>query len=178
MSQSMKNFIGKYGTAADAAAEGSPIFPETILTAAALESGYAKSKLAADYNNFFGIKKQKGDGWTGKVVSFKTKEQDKKGNVYWVIAEFRHYETPEDSFKNYVRFIQGPRYVKAGVTTAKDPVEQFKKIHAAGYATDTKYSNLLTSIFNSVKEWSIRYPGAATTGGSLAVLGIIAAFFF
>jgi flagellum-specific peptidoglycan hydrolase FlgJ len=175
MSASMINFIGKYGEYAKTAATGSAIFPETILCAAALESGYAKSELSSKYNNFFGIKAQKGDGWTGKTVTYKTREQKASGEVYYVNAAFRHFDSPADSFKNYVKFITGPRYIKAGVTSAKSPVEQFEKIKAAGYATDVNYAGILSNMFNGVKDWAAAYPAA---GSGLAAVILIISFFF
>lgn len=170
MSTTFNNFIAKYGNYAKAAAAGTPIFAETILTAAAAESSYGKSQLSAKYNNFFGIKAD--PSWKGKKIVFSTKEQKKDGSVYVVQAAFRHYDTPAESFINYVKFISGPRYVKAGVTTAKNPQEQFKKIQAAGYATDIKYSEKLISIFNGIKDWTKAYPiaAAATTGTATALL--------
>ncbi len=175
MATKLELFINKYGLHAQAAAAGSAIFPETILCAAALESGYAKSELSNRYNNFFGIKAQKGDGWTGKTVTYKTKEQKANGEVYYVNAVFRHYDTAEDSFKNYVKFISGTRYVKAGVTNAKSPIEQFEKIKAAGYATDVNYAGILSKMFNGVKDWAAAYPAA---GGGLAAVLLVLSFFF
>ena len=90
--------------------------------------------------------------------------------MYTVNAAFRHYDTAEASFRNYVKFIQGPRYVKAGVTKAQSPQEQFEKIHAAGYATDVAYSNKLKNIFNSVKSWAVKNPVKAAGSGLATAL--------
>lgn len=174
MEIALTNFVQKYGNNAKLAAAGTAIFPETILCAAALESGYGKSELAAKYNNFFGIKANGKDGWKGKVVGYKTKEQKKDGTVYWVTANFRHYDTATDSFKNYVNFIQGPRYIKAGVNTAATPVEQFQKIKDGGYATDISYPTKLKNLFNSIKSWPAAYPVSTGAGGVLLLLS----FFF
>jgi len=171
----MTSFVQKFGSAAIAAAAGSTIFPETILTAAALESGYGKSKLSSQYNNFFGIKAD--SSWKGKSVVFATKEQDKNGKVFTVNAKFRHYDTVEESFRNYVKFISGPRYVKAGVTTAATVEKQFMAIKAGGYATDVSYVNKLKSIFNSVQDWASKNPGDAGAGVA-TILFIFAGFFF
>lgn len=172
MSTKANIFVETYGSYAKQAAQGTGIFPETILTAAALESGYAKSSLASVHYNFFGIKA--GKSWTGKTITYNTKEQKADGTVYVVSAVFRKYDSPADSFKDYVKLLSTSRYVKYGVTTAKTPIEQFEKIKAAGYATDINYTTKLTKIFNSVTSWATTTNGI----GILTGLAITAATFF
>jgi flagellum-specific peptidoglycan hydrolase FlgJ len=170
----MQPFIAKYGTAAATAAAGTPIFKETILTAAGLESAYGKSSLTVKHNNFFGIKAD--SRWKGAKAAYKTNEQRKDGSVYVVTAYFRSYAKPEDCFADYVKFVQGPRYIAAGVTKAKTPQEQFEKLQKAGYATDVNYSTKLKNIFNSVASWISTHPTAATGGAT--VLLLLGTFFF
>ncbi len=132
-----KTFYNKFKPAAISAAAGTKIFPETILAAAALESSNGLSELASRYNNFFGIKA--GIEWQGKRVVMQTTEQRGDGTRYKIDAPFRVYDSPADSFRNYVQFISGPRYVRAGVLSAATPVAQFAALHQAGYATDISY---------------------------------------
>lgn len=172
----MNAFIAQYGAAAHNAAAGTTIFPQTILSAAALESGYGESNLSKKYNNFFGIKA--GPEWTGKFVTLQTKEQDPNGKVSVINARFRFYNSPEESFRNYVKFISGPRYVRAGVLNATSPVDQFAKIKAAGYATDVKYVSKLTEIFSSVKTWLIENPGITNSLPFIGFALLAAGFFF
>lgn len=131
------DFVRKYLIAAQNASAGSKIFPATILAAAALESGNGRSALALKYNNFFGIKADV--TWKGKKTVFETKEQDRSGKVFTVKAAFRWYDTAEESFRNYVHFVTGNRYINAGILTAASPAEQFASLHKAGYATDINY---------------------------------------
>jgi flagellum-specific peptidoglycan hydrolase FlgJ len=174
----VSNFKNRYSAAAIQAAAGSAIFPETILAAAGLESSYGRSVLSAQYNNFFGIKKQPGDGWTGNTVTMPTKEQDASGNVYTVNAKFRHYDTAADSFRGYVKFVSGPRYVKAGVTTAANPEEQFAALRKAGYATDVNYPVKLAAVLKMFGGYFSDIAKAATSPGGAAGLGILLLFFF
>ena len=138
-----KNFL----QAAENAATGSKIFPATILAAAALESGNGKSLLASKYNNFFGIKTDA--SWKGKTISLDTKEQDKTGKVFTIKAPFRWYDSPEDSFRDYVHFVTGNRYINAGILSAASPVGQFACLHKAGYATDIAYAEKLSEKLKS-----------------------------
>ncbi|MEO5889739.1 MAG: glucosaminidase domain-containing protein [Ferruginibacter sp.] len=167
----MNGFISRYGIAAKNAAAGSNIFPETILTAAALESGYGESALSAKYNNFFGIKAD--SSWKGKYILYSTKEEDSSGKTYTVNAKFRVYDSAQESFSNYVKFVSGPRYIKAGVTVATTPIEQFAKLKAAGYATSSKYVEMLTSIYKSVSSWVVTNSVATGSIGTIAFAGLI-----
>lgn len=146
-------FTEKFYPLAVEAAKGSPIFPETIISAAGLESNWNESQLSKIYNNFFGFKASR--NWTGKTVSLPTKEEI-NGVLQTVSADFRVYDTPTDSFKDYVRLLQTSRYVNAGVTTAKDTIQQFERIAAAGYATDSRYSSKLSSVYYSIKSFFLK----------------------
>lgn len=163
-----QNFYNNYRQAALNAASGTKIFPETILAVASLESNNGQSLLSAKYNNFFGIKNS--GTWSGKTVTLPTKEQDTAGNVYTVDASFRWYDSPTDSFKNYVQFISGPRYVTAGVLSATTPQEQFDALHKAGYATDVSYVQKLEDRLAEFGEFIESNP---TTSG----IAVVAIFF-
>jgi len=148
-----RDFTNKYYPLAIEAGNGTPIFPETIITAAGLESGWGESQLAKIYNNFFGFKSSK--SWIdsgGKVIKLPTKEVI-NGTTRTIDALFRVYNSPTDSFKDYVRLLQTTRYVNAGVTTAKDSVSQFQALQKAGYATDPYYSSKLKMISYNIKSF-------------------------
>lgn len=171
----MEIFAQKYGAYAKAAAAGTSIYPTTILTAAALESGYGGSELARLHNNFFGVKA--GKSWKGATVKMPTKEQKNNGQVYWVTATFRAYPTPEGSFKNYVELVTNKHYTSKGVSAAAGPLEQFAKLQQAGYATDVKYAAKLSSLFNSVKDWAVANPVKATAAAAGTGLLLVGLFF-
>lgn len=146
-----KDYIAKYWAAMKAAAVGTKVFPIVILGASAVESAWGDSELTTTANNFFGIKST--DSWEaagGEFVIRRTREVV-KGKTIFIDAKFRKYKTPEDCFKNYVHFISGPRYVKAGVLTSKTPDEQIKAVASAGYATDPNYAKTIILIMNGVK---------------------------
>lgn len=165
----------KYFEFAKQASADTGIFPETILAASALESGWAKSDLAKIHFNFFGIKA--GKEWAGKTVMYPTREQTKEGKVFVVNAAFRKYDTPADSFKNYVKFISGPRYVKAGVTTAKTPQAQFAALQKAGYATDISYSQKLLQVLNAFNKGLAKVKQTVISNPATSA-ATVATFFF
>lgn len=139
-------FFSTYKNAAIAATQGTGIFPETMLTQAALESGNGNSGLTKQANNFFGIKVS--SAWGMKpYVEMPTWEVINGKNVK-VNARFRKYATAKEGFADYVNFLKvNQRYAKAGVFKAKTPVEQFKALQAAGYATDPDYASKLIGIY-------------------------------
>jgi LysM repeat protein len=113
------------------------------LAQAALESGWGKSGLSTQGNNFFGIK---GKGPAGSVT-MPTKEF-LNGKWVTVDAPFRKYNSPSESFADHGNFLrQNKRYAEAFKHT--DNAERFaQEIHKAGYATDPEYSNKLIAMIN------------------------------
>ena len=115
----------------------SPIVAQCIV-----ESGWGESRLAKDYNNFFGIKA--GSNWTGKSVNLKTNEEYEPGTITTITDAFRVYDSLEEGVKGYFDLIQLPRYANLkGVT---DPSEYCRLIKQDGYATDSKYVDTLLSV--------------------------------
>ena len=160
------DFIAKYKKAAQDAAAGSKIFPDTVLSTAALESDWGRSQLSRLHNNFHGMKA--GSTWKGQSVVMATKEQDKQGRVYTVNARFRKYATPEEGFRGYIELLNQPRYRASGVFAAKSPAEQFEALKRGGYATDAKYVekavSVLRRITNTVVNVVKSNPGASVLG--------------
>lgn len=144
-----QEFITKYYNFALAASRGSNISPILILSQAWIESGQGKSRLATQFNNFFGIKATK--NWGGKVVNLRTREMDKNGKEFFVVAPFRVYANPTDSFADHIKFLQSnPRYRKAGLfNNPTNYALQADSLQRAGYATDVNYAKLLKDVGNS-----------------------------
>ena len=106
-----------------------------IIAQAILESGWGKSKLAATYHNYFGLKC--GTKWTGKSVNLTTQEEYEAGTLTTIKDNFRVYDSMEDGVKGYFEFIQLPRYQNLrGIT---DPQKYLETIKADGYATSSVY---------------------------------------
>lgn len=165
-------FFKKYAASAQRAAQGSGIFPATVLSAAALESDNGNSQLSAIHNNFFGIKAF--SGWTGAIVTLPTVEEDSAGNKQTVQAAFCAFPTPSDGFAAYIAFLKRyPRYKP--VFAAKTPKDQFAALQKAGYATDHNYSAKLTGVFADLQGWMGQNPQA---GGFAAIALMVFLFYF
>lgn len=138
-----QTFIKSFAPFAQKAQRDSGILACIILAASALESGWAKSGLSqAPTFNFFGIKP--GSSWKGATKVWRTAEQRKNGEVYYINTPFRSYPTPYESFMDYAALLQKPRY-QAVVAACKkgDWEEACRQIQKCGYATDVKYADKL-----------------------------------
>lgn len=146
-----KEFATAYWQFAQKAANGTSIYPLTIMGAAATESGWGESGLTKEANNFFGIKST--PAWEAKGGQYVVKRTREVvgGKEIFIDARFRKYPTAYECFVNYVEFVSGPRYVKAGVLEALNPEEQISKIQKAGYATDPQYAKTITAVIAGLK---------------------------
>lgn len=106
-----------------------------IIAQAICESAWGKSKLSAQYHNYFGLKC--GTKWTGKSVNMKTQEEYTVGVHTTISDNFRVYDSMEEGIKGYFEFIQLARYQNLrGIT---DPQKYLETIKADGYATSSTY---------------------------------------
>lgn len=126
------------------------LFPSAIIAQAGLESAWGKSKLAATYHNYFGLKC--GSSWRGASVNLSTMEEYTPGVLTAIKDNFRVYADMEEGVKGYFDFISAKRYAKAKyATTAK---EYLAKIWEAGYATSKNYVN---NVYAVVEKYNLRY---------------------
>ncbi len=130
-------FVDKYGQLAFNTGKKYGIPYEAILSQAIIESGYGKSKLTVDANNFFGIKA--GSSWTGPVWTGATREETSGGSSYTISAAFRSYASPQAGFDGYGEFIRGNKRYSTALNFPGDPYRYIQEIKNAGYATDGQY---------------------------------------
>lgn len=121
-----------------------------LLSQAALETGWGEKVIRTGDGrssfNFFNIK---ADGnWKGAVVSVPTLEY-RDGVAVRETANFRAYNSPEESFADYAQLIaNNPRYQNA-LASAADPRAYVHALQRAGYATDPHYAQKVLSVFAS-----------------------------
>ena len=161
-------FIQKHFAAAKKATKNTGIFTDTLITQSLIESAGkingvfypGASKLATEYNNYFGIKIY--PNYSGKIAIMQTREEDAQGNEYFVNAKFCAYNSFYDSAKGYVHFLQNnARYKNAGVFSAHNAAEQIKAIVNAGYATSLSYETLLLNVLTGVQKITSNIKAAA-----------------
>lgn len=148
----VKKYASSYGISVN-----SPIIAQAIL-----ESGWGKSKIAADYHNYFGMKC--GTKWTGPSVNMTTQEEYTAGTLTTIKDNFRVYDSMENGVKGYFEFIQLSRYENLkGIT---DPKTYLETIKADGYATSSTYVDSLMQIIKLYNLTSYDNAENAGNGGN------------
>jgi flagellum-specific peptidoglycan hydrolase FlgJ len=111
---------------------------------AANETGYGNPRYSGG-NRFFGIK---GPG-TGEMPT----EEVIGGRRVTVSSSFRTYDSPLDSFRGFLDFLeQNPRYSGALQQTG-DPRAFISAVHQAGYATDPAWTQKVLNIANTANQY-------------------------
>jgi flagellar protein FlgJ len=146
---SPQEFVEKLWPYAKAAADKIGVAPEVILSQAALETGWGKHVLqTADGDSSFNLFNIKADtSWNGEHTTINALEY-RHGKAINEASKFRAYDSYQQSFDDYVQFLQTqPRYREALQHT--DDAEAFvEHLHKAGYATDPHYADKIKRIMN------------------------------
>lgn len=149
---SPEDFVTRMRPFAEKAAGMLGTDPAVLIAQAALETGWGKKVVknaAGDSNNLFNIKAD--SRWAGNKVATQTLEYH-DGIPVQERAAFRSYNTYEDSFNDYVRFLNdNPRYSEA-LASPQDPRRFIRNLHQAGYATDPKYADKIINVMDTVRK--------------------------
>jgi flagellar protein FlgJ len=144
---SVKTFVEKLTPYAQKAAAALGVQPEALLAQAALETGWGKlqTKMAdgSPSFNLFNIKADK--RWSGDKATVSTLEY-RDGVPVRENASFRAYESYEQAFDDYARFIQQNGRYKEALKHAEDTEKYLQKLQQAGYATDPEYANKILDV--------------------------------
>ena len=145
--ESPDEFIRDLWPQAQGAAAELGVAPEVLVAQAALETGWGRSVSrgadGASSHNLFNIKAD--HRWGGEHVTISTLEY-RDGVAVRERADFRAYDSFEESFRDYVDFLRAnPRYGDV-LANANDPQAYIQGLQDAGYATDPNYAKKIGSI--------------------------------
>ncbi|MDC5807453.1 flagellar assembly peptidoglycan hydrolase FlgJ [Vibrio europaeus] len=144
--ESPETFVTSMKPYAEKAARALGIDSSLLLAQAALETGWGQkvvNNFRGSSNNLFNIKADR--SWSGDKVSTQTLEYH-QGVPVKENAAFRSYANYEESFNDYVRFLnENPRYTTA-LRHGGNNEEFIRGIHQAGYATDPRYADKVLSV--------------------------------
>ncbi|MDC5849472.1 flagellar assembly peptidoglycan hydrolase FlgJ [Vibrio europaeus] len=144
--ESPETFVTSMKPYAEKAARALGIDSSLLLAQAALETGWGQKVVNSSRgssNNLFNIKADR--SWSGEKVSTQTLEYH-QGVPVKENAAFRSYANYEESFNDYVRFLnENPRYTTA-LRHGGNNEEFIRGIHHAGYATDPRYADKVLSV--------------------------------
>lgn len=128
------------------------VLPSINLAQTILESEWGESRLAAEYNNYYGIKAQ-GDQ---KSVTLPTKEFTDEGEWVTINDAFAVYDSWEAGMEEHAKFLKNGTTLKPGVfdnvIAAKDYKEAARALVVSGYATDPTYEDKIIEV---IETWDL-----------------------
>ncbi len=161
---SQDEFVATMLPMAEAAAKRIGIDPKYLVAQAALETGWGKSVMRAEdgssSHNLFGIKA--GQSWQGGQARAITSEF-RDGAMVKETAQFRSYDSYQDSFHDLVTLLQSNDRYKEVVKSADNPERFVRELQKAGYATDPNYASKISQIAHSMNSYQNYAAAGATT---------------
>ena len=144
-----EQFVAAIWPHAEKAARKLGIPTETLVSQAALETGWGKYMMTRgngeNSHNLFSIKAD--NRWDGERVTVSTTEY-RDGVVQKERAAFRAYDSFAESFDDYVTFLQSsPRYADA-LKNGGNAKTFLNGLQQAGYATDPAYASKIRGIMH------------------------------
>ncbi|MDF2154951.1 flagellar assembly peptidoglycan hydrolase FlgJ [Vibrio sp. CAU 1672] len=148
---SPQSFVHSLRPYAERAAKALGVEPSLLIAQAALETGWGQKVVKNAHgssNNLFNIKADR--SWQGEKVTTQTLEFHDDTPVKETAA-FRAYPSFQDSFNDYVRFLNdNPRYHTA-LNQQGDSESFIRQIHQAGYATDPDYADKVLQVKSRIE---------------------------
>lgn len=150
---SPQEFISAMMPMAQQAAEQLGVEPRYLVAQAALETGWGKNMLRdAQGGNTFNLFGIKAHGWKGQSAQATTSEFV-KGEKVKEQANFRQYGSFEQSFNDYVSFLQSNGRYKEALKVADNPEQYLRELQRAGYATDPQYAQKISRIAQQMQDF-------------------------
>jgi flagellar protein FlgJ len=151
---SQDEFVATMLPMAKAAAARIGVDPKYLVAQAALETGWGKSVMRAgdgsSSHNLFGIKA--GQSWQGGQARAITSEF-RDGAMVKETAQFRSYDSYQDSFHDLVTLLQSNDRYKEVVKSADNPEQFVRELQKAGYATDPDYASKISQIAKTMNSY-------------------------
>ena len=161
---SQDEFVATMLPMAKAAAARIGVDPKYLVAQAALETGWGKSVMRAEdgssSHNLFGIKA--GKSWQGGQARAITSEF-RDGAMVKETAQFRSYDSYQDSFHDLVTLLQSNDRYKEVVKSADNPEQFVRELQKAGYATDPSYASKISQIAKTMNSYQNYAAAGATT---------------
>ncbi|WP_124418170.1 flagellar assembly peptidoglycan hydrolase FlgJ [Pseudomonas sp. LBUM920] len=161
---SQDEFVATMLPMAKAAAARIGVDPKYLVAQAALETGWGKSVMRAEdgssSHNLFGIKA--GQSWQGGQARAITSEF-RDGSMVKETAQFRSYNSYQDSFHDLVTLLQSNDRYKEVVKSADNPEQFVRELQKAGYATDPDYASKISQIAKTMNSYQDYAAAGAST---------------
>lgn len=142
-------FINTFGEKAVARYPKEKVLPSLVICQAILESGWGKTGLAVNANNFHGLK------WFNdsicrpyKAINYKTQEEYQVGHITNIECAFCLFDDINQELDCYYSWLHRNKEPYRKIHGCTDPVVNFHLIKEGGYATDSGYVSKLERIYN------------------------------
>ncbi|MDT8405740.1 MAG: flagellar assembly peptidoglycan hydrolase FlgJ [Methylococcales bacterium] len=160
-------FIDALYPAAEATGQRLGVDPKLLLAQAALETGWGKAIIQRGDDSSFNLFNIKASGnWSGDKARVGTLEYE-NGVVQKTHADFRAYQSYQDSFDDYARLLENNRRYANALANSDNPKAFAHALQKAGYATDPNYANKVLSIYqgDTLSNWQPPLTLAHNRGG-------------
>lgn len=162
---SADEFVATMLPMAQQAADRIGVDPRYLVAQAALETGWGKSVMrqqdGSSSHNLFGIKAS--ESWKGAQARAITSEF-RNGAMVKETAEFRSYDSYQDSFHDLVTLLQSNNRYQEVLKSADNPEQFVRELQKAGYATDPDYASKISQIAKQMKSYqNYAAAGSSTT---------------
>lgn len=142
-----KSFIDALYPLAQQIEQETGIDANLMMAQSALETGWGRQQIVTESGkpsfNLFGIKAHR--DWQGEQTDILTTEY-REGVAMKERASFRVYDSYEESFRDYARFLQGHERYQDALALKDQPVQFAHALQASGYATDPGYGSKIERI--------------------------------
>ncbi|MGL4319089.1 MAG: flagellar assembly peptidoglycan hydrolase FlgJ [Pseudomonas sp.] len=162
---SAEDFVATMLPMAEEAAKKIGVDARYLVAQAALETGWGKSIIqqadGSSSHNLFGIKAH--GGWEGESARVLTTEYN-GGKAVKEAASFRTYDSFQQSFNDYVSFLQGNGRYQEALDATDNPERFVRELQEAGYATDPQYARKIAQIARHMQTYqSVATADSSTT---------------
>ncbi|HSC83089.1 MAG TPA: flagellar assembly peptidoglycan hydrolase FlgJ [Pseudomonas sp.] len=162
---SAEDFVATMLPMAEEAAKKIGVDARYLVAQAALETGWGKSIIqqadGSSSHNLFGIKAQ--GGWEGESARVLTTEYN-GGKAVKEAASFRIYDSFQQSFNDYVSFLQDNGRYQDALDSTANPDRFVRELQEAGYATDPQYARKIAQIARQMQTYqSVAAADSSTT---------------
>ena len=149
--QTTQEFINRIAADAQEIADKNDLYASVMIAQAILESSSGNSSLARDPNfNLFGIK----GSFEGASVNFPTLEDNGKGSMFKINANFRKYPSYRESLEDYAKLLTGgirstTSYYAGAWKSNTENYREATLFLTGKYATDTQYNKKLNGLIQT-----------------------------
>ena len=163
-------FVAKTSAWAQAEEREYGVPASVAMAQAILESGWGESSLTKNARNWFGIKcSSTVSPHQNGCYAVNTTEYDSSGSAYTTTAQFRKYDTDQNSFIDHGYFLSRlSRYAKAFSYT-NNPDRFIVEVHLGGYATDPQYANKVINLMVKYNLYQYNVTAPATGASELVI---------